>query len=596
MTEKEVQLQSKNSESAWSPLKIGIFRALWIATVAGNIGTWMQNVGASWMMTSLSTSPFFVSLVQTATSLPIFMLALPAGALADVIDRRRLMIFTQLWMLAVSATLGILTIFGLMDSYILLFLTFALGIGAALNAPASEAIVPELVPREQILPAVTLNSAGINVARAIGPALGGFIVALWGAGFVFLLNAVTFLGVAFVIFRWKRTEKENLLPKERFLGAIKAGFRYARNSPPLIAVMVRTVIFMIFASATISLLPLVARNELNSGASGYGTLLGSLGVGAILGTILMPKLRNKLSIDWLIAVATILFSVVALGLAYIRNFWIVCGIMAFGGIGWVIIVSSLKVSTQKASPVWVKARALALYLLVFEGAMAIGSAIWGAVAGRIGITTTLTITAVGLIVGLLSMFRFRLQSSENLNLDPSKHWTTLSVADEVKHQEDLERGPVMVTVEYEIDPKQDAEFREVMQKVRAERRRSGATFWGLFVDEENPQRYVEFFTHEFWLEHLRHHEHVTVDDRAVEDATRAFHIGNEPPKVSHFVSNYGNKTEKRNMTENENLSEQPMSEEEIDETLDDSFPASDPPSWNLGTDHGKKESEEKSEK
>lgn len=583
--------QSKTSESAWSPLKISVFRALWIATIAGNVGTWMQNVGASWMMTSLSTSPFFVSLVQTATSLPIFMLALPAGALADVVDRRRLMIFTQLWMLCASATLGILTIFGLVDAYILLFLTFALGIGAALNAPASEAIVPELVPRDQLLPAVTLNSAGINVSRAIGPALGGFIVAFWGAGFVFLLNAITFLGVAFVVFRWKRTEKENLLPKERFIGAIKAGFRYARNSPPLIAVMVRTIVFMIFASATLSLLPLVARNELNSGASGYGTLLGSLGIGAILGTILMPKLRNKLSVDWLIAVATILFSAVALGLAYIRNFWVVCFIMAFGGIGWVIVVSSLKVSTQKASPVWVKARALALYLLVFEGSMAIGSAVWGVIAGQIGITTTLTIAAFGLIIGLLTMLRFRLQAGENLNLDPSKHWTTLSVADEVKQQEDLERGPVMVTVEYRIDPKQDAEFRKVMQKVRAERRRSGATFWGLYIDEEDSERYLEFFTHEFWLEHLRHHEHVTVADHDVETLARKFHIGNEPPKVSHFVSNYGNKKEKITMNETENLSEQPMSEEEIDETLDDSFPASDPPSWSLGTDHGKKEIE-----
>jgi transmembrane secretion effector len=256
----------------------------------------------------------------------------------------------------------------------------------------------------------------------------------------------------------------------------------------------------------------------------------------IIGTLIMPKLRQKMSIGWLIGLATIVFAGVAFGLAFIRDFWSVCAIMAVGGIGWVTVVSSLKVSTQRVSPAWVRARTLALYLLVFEGAMALGSAAWGALAGYIGIPMTLAAAAVGLLLGLLAMFRFRLQAGEALALDPSRHWETLSVADEAQHADALERGPVMVMVEYRIEPTRTDAFRVAMQEVRAERLRDGAIFWGLFVDTSAPERYVEFFTLEAWLEHLRQHERVTATDRAVEGHARDFHQGGQPPVVTHFVA------------------------------------------------------------
>ncbi len=277
--------------SAWGPLAISVFRWLWIASVASNIGTWMQNVGASWLMTLLTPSPVLVALMQTATSLPVFLVGLPAGAIADVVDRRKLLLISQAWMLVVATLLGVLTQLGLTSEWVLLALTFLLGLGSALNAPAWQAIVPELVGKRQVAAAITLNSAGFNLARAVGPALGGIIVAVAGAGAVFLLNAASFLGVLLVIFRWKRRPVKSTAPPERVLGAIVAGTRYARHSPSLQAVLVRVVAFIIAASALWALLPIVANRDLRLDAGGYGLLLASLGFGAVVGALVLRRLN-----------------------------------------------------------------------------------------------------------------------------------------------------------------------------------------------------------------------------------------------------------------------------------------------------------------
>src|SRR5438128_11035402 len=298
----------KQKVSSWSPLGHALFRALWLAAVASNIGTWMHNVGAEWLMTNLAPTPLVVALMQTAENAPIFLLALPSGALADIVDRRRLLLFSQGWMLISGGTLAFLALMGCVTPAILLILTFSLGLGTALNAPAWQAIVPELVPRSELPAAVSLNSVAFNIARAVGPALGGMLVAALGSWAVFLLNSISFVGVIFVIYRWRREPVESISPTERVMGAMRAGMRYVRHAPELRAVLIRTAVFACCASALWAMLPLIARKDLGLGAVGYGILLGGLGVGAILGAFVLPKARQLLSANLLVIFGTIIFA------------------------------------------------------------------------------------------------------------------------------------------------------------------------------------------------------------------------------------------------------------------------------------------------
>ncbi|HVR11548.1 MAG TPA: MFS transporter, partial [Thermoanaerobaculia bacterium] len=358
--------------SPWSPLRLPLFRWLWIATVASNIGTWLQNVGASWMMTSLTTSTTLVAMVQAATSLPSFLLALPAGALADVIDRRRLLLVTQGWMAAAAAALGVLTLAGLISPWSLLAFTFLLGLGNAANNPAWQAIIPELVPRPELPGAIALGSIGFNVARAAGPALGGLIVATAGPGWTFMLNAVSFLGVMAVLYAWRRPEEETVLPGERILGAMRTGVRYVRHSPEVLAPIARGSTFIFCASSLWALLPVVARG-LHRGAAGYGLLLTALGVGAVAGAMVLPRLRRYASTDLVVAAATLAFAAATLALALLHDFPLLLAMLLLAGGGWLSLLSSLNVAVQTAVPSWVRARALSVYMLIFFGGLAAGS-------------------------------------------------------------------------------------------------------------------------------------------------------------------------------------------------------------------------------
>jgi MFS family permease len=519
--------------SAWSPLRAPLFRALWIATVVSNVGTWMQNVGAAWFMMSLSPSPTLVALVQAATSLPVFLVGLPAGALADIVDRRRLLLWTQGWMLVITAVLSGLTFLGVVTPWVLLTLTFALGLGAALNAPAWQAIVSELVPRADLQAAVTLNGVGFNVARAVGPALGGIVVAVAGVGAVFLLNAISFLGVLAVLFRWQRTPRENALPPEHVLGAMRAGLRYVRYAASVHAVLIRTGLVMLCGSALWALLPLVARAELGLAAIAYGMLLGALGVGAVVGATLLPRVRQRVTVDLLLTGATILFAAVTLALAYVREFVWLCAAMAGGGIAWITLMSSFNTAVQTAVPAWVRARALAAYLLVSQGGLAAGSAVWGAVATHVGTTTALLWATCGLILGLAVTGYYRI-GGEAVDVTPSLHWPEPTMTSAPRPED----GPVLVTIEYRIDPHHARDFAAAMQDLRVVRRRDGAMYWELFRDGADPRRYLEIFLTESWAEHLRQHTRVVIADRAVEQRVRAFHIGDGPVVVSHFISAY----------------------------------------------------------
>ena len=522
--------------SAWGPLQQPLFRALWIASIASNIGTWMQNVGGVWLMTSLTPSPLMVALMQTATSLPVFLVGLPAGALADIVDRRRLLLLWQGWMLAVSAALGVLTLLGATTPNSLLALTFALGLGAAMNGPAWQSITPELVSRADLRTAVTLNSAGFNLSRAVGPALGGIVVAASGPAGVFLLNAASFVGVIFVLYRWQRSPRKNALPAERTIGAILAGLRYVHSAPALRAVLVRAGVFISCASALWALLPLVAK-QLNLGSFQYGVFLGCLGLGAVAGAFVLPKVRQRISVDLLLVIATIVFAIATLALAYIHSLGLLYVALTAGGLAWIAMMSSLNVATQLVVPSWVLSRALAVYQLVFQGGLAIGSAVWGLAAERLGNSTALTGAAIGLTVGLVVAVRYPLMAGEKLDLTTSLYWPEPTVVIELRPDD----GPVLITVEYRIDPERSPDFARAMHRLSCARRRDGAIRWGLFSDTADPSRYVETFVVESWAEHLRQHERVTAADRADEEQARAFHIGNTPPVVSHLI--YAHETE-----------------------------------------------------
>jgi MFS family permease len=521
-----------DAPSPWRPLRLPVYRALWIATVASNVGTWLQSVGASWLMTTLTDSTTVVAMVQAATSLPMFLLSLPAGAIADVVDRRKLLLGTQTWMLLSAAGLGLLTTAGLMTPGLLLLFTFLLGLGAALNQPAWQAIIPELVPREDLPAAIALGSIGFNIARAAGPALGGLLVAAAGPGPTFLLNAASFLGVLTVLYRWRRPEEEAVLPAERVWGAMSAGLRYVRHAPEVLAVIIRGSVFVFCGSSLWALIPVVARVDLKQGPAGYGLLLAALGIGAVAGAMVLPRLKRNNSTDLVVAGATLVFAAATATLGYVREFWVLFAAMLLAGGAWLTLLSSLNVAVQTSVPSWVRARAISVYMLMFFGGLSLGSALWGAVAERFGVPRALLASSIGIVVGLLATLRFHLRSGEGLNLAPSRQWPAPIVA----HDLEPDHGPVLVSVRYQIDPGQAAEFAEAMRDVRRIRLRDGAFQWGLFADAAEPNRYVEVFLVRSWLEHLRQHERVTVADRDLEERARAFHLGPEPPVVHHWIA------------------------------------------------------------
>lgn len=529
----EAEGRGAGAVSPWSPLAEPIFRSLWIASFASYIGTWIQDVASGWLMTSLAPSPLMVALVQAATTLPIFLLSLPAGALADVLDRRRLLIVTQTWMLAACATLALLTRLELTGPWTLLALTFVIGIGAALNAPAWQAIFPELVPRGGLGAALALNGIGINLSRAVGPALGGLVVAAAGTWAAFLLNAVSFVGVVFVLVRWKRPPRTSVLPAERLLGAMRAGVRYVRHAPELRAVMVRAGAFILSGSALWALLPMVGRFELGLGPTRYGLLITAFGLGAVGGAMLLPWLRRTLGENRLVIWSTLLFALVLLLLGRVRSFPAASGTMLLGGGLWIALLTAYNTSAQATLPAWVRGRALAIYILVFFGGMAGGSALWGAVATRFGVRQALTTAAAGVVAGLIATMRHRLPAGEGPDVAPSRHWPAAATYLEAA---DHDRGPVLVTVEYRIDPADAVSFTEAMRDVRRIRLRDGAIRWDLFNDLEDERRFLESFIVESWVEHLRQHERLTVADRAIEERARRHHLGPGGPGVTHFIA------------------------------------------------------------
>ncbi len=519
--------------SAWSPFRYSAFRMLWIAAVISNIGAWMNSMGAAWLMTSLSDRPLFVALVQTAAALPMFLLALPAGALADIVDRRRYLLFVQVGMLIVAVTLTMITWLDWTTPWLLLVLTFGLGIGAALTAPACQATTPELVPTTMLPAAISLNSAGINVSRSIGPAIGGLIIASAGPAAAFAINAASFLAIIMALYLWRREPHSSMLPAERFLSAMRLGIRHVRQSPPLKRVLIRTAIFFPFASALWALLPLIARSELNRGASGYGILLSIFGIGAVLGWLILPGLRNRMTSNTIVMTATLVFGIAMILIAVFKVFSVANVALLFAGMAWITVLSSLNVAVQQLVPNWVRARAVSIYIVVFFAGMTGGSAIWGEIASRFDIATALLCAASGLILSILVTQKLPLSTESIPNLAPSMHWPAPETAEPLLSPD---HGPVLVTVEYRVKPENKEDFIRVMNELRGTRLRNGAFGWGLFKDVAETDRYIEYFIDESWVEHMRQHERVSVADREVQEQVNTFHTGEQPPMVSHYLA------------------------------------------------------------
>lgn len=395
-TATDTDKSAEAAPGAWAPFAHLPFAVLWIATVVSNVGTWMNDVGSGWLMTELSPSPLVVAAVQAATTLPVFLFALLAGAIADIVDRRKLLLIVNA-MLGVTATaLALIVAADIMTPALLLLFTFALGTGAAFLAPAWQAIVPKLVPRPELSSAIALNSMGINVSRAIGPALAGFLIVALGIWSPFAFNALSFVVILAALWWWTPPEEQKRkLPSEHISGAIRAGLRYAMNSTPLKSTLLRAAAFFAFASAYWAMLPLIARQVLDGGPTLYGILLASVGAGAVAGAVFLPRIRKALGADKTVAAGTAGTALVLSAFAIIPNPAVAAVASALAGLSWIAVLSSLHVSAQTALPDWVRARGLSIFLTVFFGAMSGGSLVWGQVASTWSIPTALLIAAGG---------------------------------------------------------------------------------------------------------------------------------------------------------------------------------------------------------
>jgi len=540
-------MSSTNSASE-SPLKNTLYRFLWVTMFAADIGTAMQAVGSGWLITSLAPSPFVVALLQVMTSLSIFLLALPAGALADIVDRRKLFLATQYFSLAVAAILSILTFGGFTTSSVLVVFTLLLGLGNAMSLPVNIVIQTELVPKKKALAAMTLFSVAIYIGFAVGPLLGGLVVAAAGPWAVFMLNALSFVGVIVFLHRWRKPPERKLLPPEQVIGAIRTGLRYMRHSLHVRALFVRDFSLTICGSALVSLLPLLARNEAGSNSILFGILIGAFGIGGMIsGVVIVPRIK-KISIEKRVAGATILYAIALAVLSFQHEIIIVfIGIFAVGT-ALIIITSSLNFIAYNSVSSWVRTRVVSVHQLVYWGGVATGSMMWGIVAEIWGIPTALLAASIGLVIGLVTSTRYNLKPLTDVDMTPSMHWSMPRAMIDI---DDHEEGSVLVEMEFQIDPTHSHEFESAMNKVRSIMLRDGAINWELFHDIENPSRYVMMFTSESWTEHLRQHERITKADFAIEQHAISFHIGKDPPRISHLISEdtskQNHKTKKANI-------------------------------------------------
>lgn len=516
-------------ESALGPLRAPVFRMLWFAWFAANTTMWMNDVASAWLMTTLGPSPLWVALVQSASTLPVFLLGLPSGALADTVDRRRYFIATQFWVAAVASILCVVILLDELTAPLLLALTFANGVGLAMRWPVFAAIIPEIVPRPQLAQALALNGIAMNASRIIGPLVAGALIAGLGSAYVFVLNAALSIVAGLTIMRWRRVHQESPLGREPFASAMRVGVQFVRQSSRLRAVLLRIALFFLHSTALLALLPLVARQLPGGQAGTFTVLLASMGVGAIIAALLMPRIRAAMTLEPRVLAGTAVQSASALLVAFAPSIYVAVPAMVLAGAAWITVANSLTVAAQMALPDWVRARGMAIYQMALMGSTAIGAALWGQVATWTSIAAALAISAVTSVISMAVAQRLVVDRGSEEDLSPSRTLKGPRV------DAPPEAGRIQVRVEYRIDPARTNAFLAVMQESRRSRLRQGALDWQLLHDIYDPARYVEQIIDASWTEHLRRFDRITADDAKLRDRRLSFHTGEAPPVVTRFV-------------------------------------------------------------
>jgi MFS family permease len=519
------------TSSTLAPLRHETYRRIWFASIASNFGGLIQAVGAAWMMTVITTSGDMVALVQTSTALPIMLFSLVSGALADSFDRRRVMLTAQCFMFVVSALLSAFAFFGLLSPWLLLFFTFLLGCGTALNNPSWQASVGDMVPRADLPGAVTLNSVGFNITRSVGPAIGGIIVAAAGAAAAFAVNTLSYFALIFALLRWKPAFPVSTLPREALGSAIFAGLRYISMSPNLQKVMLRGLLFGISASSILALLPIVALELVIGGPLTYGLMLGSFGIGAIGGAVLNARLRQRLSSEMIVRLSFAGFAISAAIAAFSPYSALTCAGLVISGACWVLALSLFNTIVQLSTPRWVVGRALSLYQTVTFGGIAGGSWVWGIAADTYGVANALLLSSAVMLAGIVIGLKLPMPAFETLNLDPLNRFTEPSLSLDITPRS----GPVVIQVDYEIDDIDVPEFMALMGERRRIRIRDGARNWALMRDLEKPGRWIETYHTPTWVEYIRHNQRRTQVDGENTDRLRALHRGETGPQVHRMI-------------------------------------------------------------
>jgi MFS family permease len=516
--------------STWAPLRLGLFRALWLAVLVSNVATWMQTVGAQWLLVSQPHASILVALVQTADYLPDTVFGLVGGVLADTFDRRRLLMAVQAFLVIVGAALAALTFAGQMPPALLLTFTFLIGTGSVLTLPAYQSLVPDLVPRHQLHSAAALSSISINLARAAGPAVAGVVIARAGVGTVFALNAAMYLLFLVVLVAWRPPAGTTPKFPEHFMSALRAGGRYVRYAPVVRRILLRSALFLVPASALWALLPLIASQRLGLGADGYGLLLGVLGVGAIFGAVILPRLRARMSINALLAGSGIAFAIVLAAVVLIGNAVVILIALLPAGVAWMAVLSTVNAELQLFLPAWVRARGLSVYQMVLFGAQGFGALVWGVIAAPIGIVPTFLIAAGVMVAGVATTRVWPMIDTTGMDRRTVEYWPEPNLALDA----DPDDGPVVVETSYTVEAGKEESFLRAMARVRLSRLRTGATQWGLFRDGETQQRFVELYAVSSWEEHLRQHaDRLTATDQQYDEEARAL---SGPPETSHLIA------------------------------------------------------------
>ncbi len=519
--------------TAFGPLGIPVFRMLWLTWFAANTTMWMNDVAAAWLMTSIAPSPLWVALVSSASTLPVFFLGLPSGALADILDRKRYLVATQFWVAGVATLLCLAIVFDALNPPLLLALTFANGIGLAMRWPVFAAIIPEVVPRPQLPQALALNGVSMNGSRIIGPLVAGAIIAGAGSAWVFALNAAMSIVAGFVILRWRREHKESPLGRERLASAMRVGVQFVRQSSRMRGVLLRISVFFLHSTAQLAMLPLVAKALPDGSASTFTVLLASMGAGAVLAALQMPRIRAWLPLQRLVLVGAVVQAFGTVAVAYAPSLWLAVPAMFVSGIAWIAVANSLTLAAQMALPDWVRARGMSIYQMCLMGSTAAGAAMWGQVASWSSVRDSLTAAAFTGVILMLVVQRLTADRGTEEDLTPSQ------VIQVPQIPVPPGRGRVRITIEYQIDPGRADEFLALMQESRRSRLAQGALDWQLLHDLSEPGRYVEEITDESWTEHLRRFDRVTAADAQLRDRRLAFHQGEEPPRVTRYLVEAG---------------------------------------------------------